>query len=191
VELILKELAPLMKYYEEVPGKLIEVNKPDVILRITRFNLKIKEDPKMIEFLGKNPIVKKIKDGKGITCLELHELVKDLEKLNPLYTIENIQKNLKKDFLIFLFEMIGRTYEYDPKELIEREFDRHIINVIDYNSKQIEFLLLLKKIFIIRKYIELKDFAQDPFKSENPVELFKGRDELKKIVEQCQKIKVI
>jgi len=191
VEVILKELSPLMKYYEEEPGKLIEVNKPDVILSRTRFVLKIKEDPKMREFLEKNPIVKKIKDGNGITCLELHELVKDLVRLNPSYTVENIQNNLKKDFLIFLFEMIGLTYEYDPKELIEREFDKHIINVIDYNSKQIEFLLLLKKIFIFRKYIELKDFAQDPFKGENPIELFNGRDELKKIVEKCQKIKII
>jgi len=190
VEVILKELAQLMKYYEEEPGKPIEINKPDVVVNRTRFVYQVKEDPKMAEFIKKNPIVKKIKEGHGITCLELRELEKELVKLNSAYTIENIQINLRKDFLVFLHEMIGLTYEYDPRVLIEREFDKHIIDHINYNSKQIEFLQMLKKVFANRKYIELKDFAKEPFKDENPIELFNGIDELKKIVVKCQEIKI-
>jgi len=49
---------------------------------------------------------------------------------------------------------------------------------------------MLKRIFSERKYIELKDFASQPFANENPVELFNGIDELKKIVVKCQEIKI-
>jgi type I restriction enzyme, R subunit len=188
VEVILKELSPLMKYYEEERGSPIEVDKPDTIVSRTRFVYEIKEDPKMAEFIKKNPIVQKIKKGRGITCVELHELEKELSKLNSSYTIENIQIGLRKDFLIFLHEMIGLTKEYDPKEIIEREFNKYVIDHINYNSKQIEFLHMLKKVFANRKYIELKDFAKEPFKDENPVELFNGVNELKAIITKCQAI---
>ena len=190
VEVILKELAPLMKYYEEVPGKAIEINKPDVVVNRTRFVYQIKEDPKMTEFIKNNPIVKKIKEGHGINCMELHELEKELVKLNSSYTIENIKINLKKDFLIFIHEIIGLSYEYDPQELIRREFDKHIIDYVNYNSKQIEFLQMLKKVFVSTKFVELADFAKEPFRKENPIKLFNGIDELKKIVVKCQEIKM-
>ncbi len=188
VEIILKELAPLMKYYEEEIENPLEIDKPDNVMSRTKFVYEIKEDPKMAEFIKKNPVVEKIKKGKGITCLELHDLEKDLINLNPSYTIENIQTNLHKDFIRFLHEMIGLTFEYDPKEIIEREFDKYVIDHINYNSKQIEFLQLLKKVFANRKYLELKDFAKDPFKDANPVELFNGKDELQKIVAKVQAI---
>ena len=190
VEIILKELSPLMKYFEEEIGEPIQVDKPDEIIAITRFVIDIKEDPKLAEFVKNNPIIKKIKDGEGINCIELRDLEKELSKLNPFYTINNMQQNLRKDFLVFLHEIIGLTLEYDPRVLIEREFDKHIIDCTFYNSKQIEFLQMLKKVFVIRKFIELKDFAKDPFKEDNPVELFNGADELKKIVVKCQQIKM-
>jgi len=188
VEIILKELSPLMKYYEEEKGSPIEIDKPDTVVSRTKFVYEIKEDPKMAEFIKNNSVVQKIKKKQGITCMELHELEKELIKLNPSYTIESIQTNLHKDFLKFLHEMIGLTHEYDPKEIIEREFDKYVIDHINYNSKQIEFLQMLKKVFANRKYIELKDFAKEPFKDENPVELFNGVDELKSIVARVQAI---
>lgn len=190
VEFIIKELAPLIKYYEEIPGKPIEIHKPDVVLSRTRFIYELPEDPKLKKFIEKNPLINKIKKGKGVTCIELLELEKELAKLNPAYTVENIQEHLHKDFLKFIHDIIGLTKEYDPKELIEREFDKHIIDTVHYNSRQIEFLQMLKKVFANRKYIELKDFAKEPFKDENPVELFNGIDELKKIVVKCQEIKM-
>jgi len=188
VEIILKELSPLMKYYEEEKGSPIEIDKPDTIVSRTKFVYEIKEDPRMAEFIKNNLLVQKIKRGQGITCLELHELEKELIILNSSYTIESIQTNLHKDFLKFIHEMIGLTKEYDPKELIEREFDKYVMDHINYNSKQIEFLQMLKKVFANRKYIELKDFAKEPFKDENPVELFNGVEELKNIVVKVQAI---
>ena len=190
VEKIIKELAPLAKYYEEVPGNPIEVNKPDVVLARTRYVYEIKEDPKMAALISSNPIIKKIKDGHGVTCDELRELERELIKLNSSYSIETIQESLHKDFLIFLREIIGLSHEYDPKELIEREFDSHIANNPIYNSRQMEFLQLLKKVFANRKYIDLKDFAKEPFKDKHPIELFNGLEELNKIVAKCKEIKM-
>lgn len=193
VEAILRELAHLMKYYEEDRNDLIVIDKPDVIINKIKHVYKIKEDPKMIEFLKKNPIVKKIKDDEKITSRELHELEYELISINPSYTIDNIQVNLKKDFIIFLLEIIGLTQkpDFDPREIIEKEFNKHIMSNVNYNSKQIEFLILLKKVFVNRKYIELKDFAKAPFKNENPVELFNGVEELKNIVTKCQELEIL
>ena len=117
----------------------------------------------------------------------------ELISINPSYTIDNIQVNLKKDFIIFLLEIIGLTQkpDFDPREIIEKEFNKHIMSNVNYNSKQIEFLILLKKVFVNRKYIELKDFAKAPFKNENPVELFNGVEELKNIVTKCQELEIL
>lgn len=85
---------------------------------------------------------------------------------------------------------MGLTHEYDPKTLIEREFDNYVMNKNEhYNAQQIEFLQLLKKVFADRKRIALEDFAKDPLKEERPLEKFQI-SELQEIVARCNKIKI-
>jgi len=50
------------------------------------------------------------------------------KELRPELSIENIQMYHKKDFLLFLCEIIGLSREKDPKELIEERFDKYIYN---------------------------------------------------------------
>ncbi len=189
VEFIVKELAPLMIYYEKRTGRIIQIDKPDQVLAVAEIENEIKENPKLKEFIEKNALLKKIKKGEGITSMELVELERQLTELNPAYTIENVQKSLKKDFLLFIHQIIGLTQEYDPKELIEREFDKHIIEVNHYNHKQIEFLQLLKKFFADRKHVELKDFAEDPLSELDPSDRF-NYEQLKTIKKRCDNIKM-
>ncbi|MFH1052867.1 MAG: type I restriction-modification enzyme R subunit C-terminal domain-containing protein, partial [Candidatus Woesearchaeota archaeon] len=96
---------------------------------------------------------------------------------------------LKKDFLIFIHQIIGLTQEYDPKELIERQFDEYIIKSKHYNSKQIDFLLLLKKFFAEKKHIKVEDFADTPLSEQDPIYLF-DVPEMEAIVAKCNKIKM-
>jgi len=189
VEFIVKELAPLMVHYEKETGRIIQIDKPDQILLISEVENEIKEDPKLKEFVEKNALLKKIKNGEGITSKELVELERLFTELNPAYTIENVQKILKKDFLVFIHQIIGLTQEYDPKELIEREFDKQIIEVNHYNDRQIDFLRLLKKFFADRKHVELKDFAEDPLGELNPSDRF-SYEQLKTIKKRCDKIRM-
>jgi len=188
VEFIIKELSPLMRYFEPNPRKVIQIDAPDLVLSREKFEKEIKEDIELKKFLEKNPLINKIKRGDGINSYELLELEKELSALRPELTIESIQRYQKRDFLLFLREIIGLTYEYDPKELIEQRFDKFIMTN-HFNSKQIEFLRLMKKVFADRKHIDIADLAKHPFDEEQPLEYFKI-EELKLIVNKCNRIKM-
>jgi type I restriction enzyme R subunit len=189
VEFLVVQIAPLMKYYEPDPRKIIQIDAPDMVLFREIYEKEIKEDEELKSFLKENPLIKKIRDGEGITSPELVELELRLSSLRPELTIENVQKYQEMDFLSFLRKIIGLTHKYDPKELIEYEFDRYIVNTTKYNSKQLEFLLVLKKVFANRKRIELSDFAKPPLANEHPLDSFQIED-LKLIVEKCNRIKM-
>ena len=190
VEFMLKELAPLMIYYEKNPKKIIQIDAPDLVLRVEDFKKEVKEDEELKKFLETNPLINKIKDGSGITPAELFKLEEQLRELRPAITIDNVQRIQKIDFLLFLRNILGLKQEYDPQVLIEREFDAHIIaRNHHYNSEQIKFLQVLKKVFARTKHIELKDFTVPPLSNERPLDKFQT-SELQKIVIECNKIKM-
>ena len=113
-----------------------------------------------------------------------------LRELRPEITIENVQRIQKIDFLIFLRKILGLKREYDPQEIIEREFDAHIFERSHhYTSEQMKFLQILKKVFARTKHIELKDFTVPPLSNERPLDKFQT-SELQKIVLECNKIKM-
>ena len=190
VEFIIKELAPLMIYYEPNRTKPIQVDAPDTIISVEKFEHKTKEDKKLKEFLQTNSIIQKIKEEKGITSAELLKLEKELININPNITIDNVQRIQNTDFMIFLRKILGMTHDYDPQEIIEREFDEHIIKSNkNYNSGQIEFLQFLKTVFARTKKVELIDFTKPPLSNERPLDKFQT-SELEKIVKNCAKIRI-
>ncbi len=190
VEFIIKELAPLMIYYEKNPKRMIQVDAPDLILKVEDFRKEVKEDVNLKRFIETNPLISKIKDGEGVTSHELIKLEEQLRELRPEITIENVQRIQKIDFLLFLRKIIGLKQEYDPQEMIEREFDKHIMERSHhYNSEQIKFLQLLKKVFARTKHIDLKDFTVPPLSNERPLDKFQTF-ELQRIVVECNKIRM-
>jgi len=190
VEFMIVELAPLMVYYEKNPRRLIQVDAPDLLIKEEALLYKIKEDEELKKFIENNPLMKKIREGEGITSAELLKLEEQLRHLRPEISIENVQRFQKIDFLLFLRKIIGLKQEYDPQVLIEREFDKHIIETSQhYNSEQIKFLQILKKVFARTKHIELKDFTVPPLSNERPLDKFQA-SELQKIVIECNKIKM-
>jgi len=189
IEFLVIHIAPLMKYYEPDPKKIIQIDAPDIVLLRETYEKEVKEDEELKNFLNENPLIKKIRDGEGITSPELVELELQLSSLRPGLTIENVQKYQKIDFLSFLRKIIGLENKYDPKELIEYEFDQYILAKTEYNSKQLGFLLVLKKVFANRKRIELSDLAKPPLSNEHPLDSFQIED-LKLIIDKCNKIKM-
>ena len=190
VEFMIKELSPLMVYYEKNPKRMIQIDAPDTLIKEEIEIYKVKEDEELKKFLETNPLIKKIKDGEGITPVELLKLEEQLRELKPEITIDNVQRIQKIDFLLFLRKILGLKQEYDPQVLIEREFDEHIIKRSqNYNSEQIKFLQVLKKVFSRTKHIELKDFTVPPLSNERPLDKFQT-SELQKIVVECNKIKM-
>ena len=190
VEFIIIELSPLMVHYEQNPKRMLQIDAPDLVIKVEEFKKEVKVDEELIKFLETNPLVNKIKKGEGITPDELLKLEKQLSALRPEITIDNIQRIQKIDFLLFIRDILGLKQEYDPQVLIEREFDKHIIDKShNYNSSQIKFLQILKKVFARTKHIELKDFTVPPLSNERPLDKFQT-SQLQEIVLECNKIKM-
>ncbi|WP_227716987.1 DEAD/DEAH box helicase family protein [Methanobacterium paludis] len=189
VEFLVRELAPLMKYFEPERKEIIQSDAPDFIMSREQFVKEVEEDPKIKEFLEGNNIIWKIKEGQGITSPELLELERELNIRKPGLTIDNVQKHQNKDFIIFLREIIGLSRTEDPKALIEKRFSQFIIEKSQYSSRQIDFLLLLRRMFADRKHIELGDLAEPPLSDEHPLDIFEI-GELERIVDCCNRIKM-
>jgi len=190
VEFIIIELAPLMVYYEKNPKRMLQVDAPDLVLKEEVALYKVREDEELINFLKTNPFADKIKKGEGITPVELLKLEEQLRALRPEITIDNVQRIQKIDFLVFIRNILGLKQEYDPQVLIEREFDKHILEKNQhYTSEQIKFLQVLKKVFARTKHIELKDFTVPPLSNERPLDKFQA-SQLQEIVLECNKIKM-
>jgi len=190
VEFILKELAPLMIYYEKNPKRIIQVDAPDSVISVEKIQHEIKENVELRIFIKSNKLMKKIKDGEGVNFSELMKLEEQLCKIKPYFSIESVQKNQNIDFILFLRQILKISQDYDPREMIEREFDKHVIEKNqNYNSEQIKFLEILKKVFARTKSIQLKDFTVPPLSNERPLDKF-PTSELQKIIIGCSKIKM-
>jgi type I restriction enzyme R subunit len=188
VEFLIKEIAPLMKYYSPDPRKIVQIDALDIITDVQEFERELKEDDEMKRLIDENPLVKKLRKGEGLNADELAQLVEVFQKIRPEINIPNIQQSYGKDFMLFLREAIGLTKTYDPKELIERQFNDYILKNSHYNSKQLEFLNLLKMVFVEQKHISIQDFGKSPLAEERPLDLFE-EEQLKVIVKSCNKIK--
>ena len=115
VEFLVKEIAPLMKYYEPTGKPVVDIPVVDEILSWTEFEKEIKEDEELKRLLERSEAVRKLKEGKGINSFELIELEKELSSLKPEITIEYIQKQQKIDFLQFLRDIIHIKREDNPR----------------------------------------------------------------------------
>lgn len=189
VDFLIREIAPLMVYYEKARKKMLRVDAPDIVLSVEEIKHEIKENPDLIEFLEKNELIKKIKAGEGVTSDELFEIERKLSDLNPTWTIDNLQNILRVDFIVFLRQIIGLKGLPDPEEMIKMEFDKYILSRNEhYTSDQLKFLRLLKEVFVRSKHIELKDLAKHPLTEERPLDKFTLK-QLENIVDKCKGLK--
>lgn len=188
VEFMIKEIAPLMKYYSPDPKRIIQVDALDIITDVQQFERELKEDDNLKKLIKENPLIAKLRKGDGLTSEELAQLVDVFKKIKPEISIPNIQQSYGEDFMVFLHEALGLTKTYDPKSLIERQFDDYILKNSRYNSKQLEFLALLKKVFVEQKSLDMSDFGKSPLSDQRPLDLFE-MDRLEVIVKKCKQIK--
>lgn len=189
VDFLIREIAPLMIYYEVERKKMLRVDAPDVVLKVEEIKHEMKENEDLVEFVENNALIKKIRNGEGITAVEILEIERKLSELNSFWTIENIQNIMKIDFVSFIREMIGIKSLPDPEQMIKNEFDKYVLDRNEhYNSDQMKFLRLLKEVFVRTKHITLRDLAKHPLTEERPLDKF-SKEQLEKIVEKCNKLK--
>jgi len=188
IDFLIREIAPLMKYYEPERKKIVRVDAPDLTRSVEDFKMILKEDSSLEYFKNSSLMQKMAKQG--VTWKELLEIEKQLIKLNSSWTIENIQNNKKMDFILFLREILDLKDLPDPQEMIKNEFEKFIVeNNKGYNVEQIKFLRLLEKFFAFNKHLTPKDLTNHPLADENPLDKFSS-EQLMKIVKEVEKIKI-
>ncbi|MFA5953339.1 MAG: DEAD/DEAH box helicase family protein [Candidatus Pacearchaeota archaeon] len=187
VDFLVREISPLMIFYEEERKGMIRVNAPDVVLKVEKEAMELKEDEDFKTFLSNNSLMQKIKDGEGVTSKELLVIEKKLRELNPMLTIDNIQQS--KDFILFLRDLLEVKGLPDPQEMIKWEFDKFVMDKNEhYNSQQLKFLRLLEQVFVRAKHVELKNFAEHPLAEGRPLDAF-SKEQLEKLVQKCNSLK--
>jgi len=187
VDFLIRDIAPLMIFYEPDRKNMIKINAPDIVLRVEKEIMERKDDKNVKEFIENNPLMKKIRGGDGVNATELLEIERQLKKLNPCFTIENIQQT--KDFVLFLRGLVEIKGLPDPQEMIKWEFDKFVNDRNEhYNSEQLRFLRLLEQVFIRAKHVELKNFAEHPLAEGRPLDVF-TKEQLETIVVKCNKLK--
>ncbi|MGV8142170.1 MAG: DEAD/DEAH box helicase family protein [Candidatus Pacearchaeota archaeon] len=186
VEFLIREIAPLMKYYESERKKIIQIDALDSTRNIEYFKMPLKENANL-EYIKNTPLLKKMA-SEGVTWKELLDIEKTLTQINPMWTIENIQK--RQDFVIFLRNILELKGLPDPQELIKQHFEKLIVeNNKDLTSPQIHFLRLIEKFFAYNKHLTAKDITSHPLADENPLSKF-SHAELKEIIQKVENIKI-
>ncbi len=186
IDFLIREIAPLMIFYEKERNRILKVDAPDFILNIERSKMEIKENPAFEKF-KQNPLVSKMAK-EGVTWKELLQISQDLSKLNSQWSLENIQKN--QDFVMFLRNILELHDLPNPEEEIRRQFDGLIIvKNKEYNADQIQFLRILASFFAINKHLDKKDLVSYPLADERPLEKFTP-EQLDTIIKQVERIRI-
>ena len=187
VDFLVRDIAPLMIFYEENRKPMIKINAPDAVIKVEKDKMSVKENAELEDFIYSDPLIKKIRDGEGVTSKELLEIESKLKQLNSSYTIDNIQQS--KDFVLFLRDLVEIKGLPDPQEMIKWEFDKFVADKNQhYNAQQLKFLRLLEQVFIRAKHIELKNFAEHPLAEGRPLDIF-TKEQLEVVVKKCNALK--
>lgn len=186
IDFLIKEIAPLMIFYEKQRGNRIKINAPDFIREVESLKMEPK-DSEEIEKFRKSLLVQKMKK-QGVTWKELFEISKQLSELNSAWTIENVQKT--QDFVLFLRNILELKNLPNPEQMIKQEFEKLIITENkNYNAQQIGFLRLLNSFFAQNKHLIKQDFTEHPLAEENPLSKF-SPEQLEHIIKQVERIKI-
>ena len=173
-------LAPLMKFREgrrsgdgQVKLDLSDVlhNKERVefgpqheAVSVTRYREMV--EATVLELTRGNPILQRIRDGHDISEFEAEKLAALLNRQHPHITEEllrSVYRNRKASFIQFIRHILGIETLASFPDTVGRSFDQFIAEHSNLNSRQLEFLRLLKAFIIEREQVEKRDLIQSPF----------------------------
>ena len=177
-ELIAK-LGPLMKFREQTTGQdqthldladelhkkeWVEFGPQHEAVSITRYREMV--EALIVELTVHNPILLKIKNGEAVTTDEATELANLLHEEHPHITenlLRQVYKNRKARFIQFIRHILGIEVLQSFPETVSTAFDQFIRAHTTLNSRQLEFLTLLKNFIVEREKVEKKDLINTPF----------------------------
>ncbi|WP_319557973.1 DEAD/DEAH box helicase family protein [Thiomicrorhabdus sp.] len=173
------KLGPLMKFREQNTGQeqthldladelhkkeWVEFGPQNEAVSVTRYREMV--ESLIAELTEYNPILQKIKNGESVNSDEAQQLAEILNEEHPHITenlLRQVYKNRKAGFIQFIRHILGiEVLKCFPDE-VSAAFDQFIRAHTTLNSRQLEFLNLLKNFIIEREKVEKKDLIKAPF----------------------------
>jgi len=177
-ELVAK-LGPLMKFREQSVGAApVHLNLTDTLhnkekvefgpqheaVSVSRYREMVEQ--LIAELTESNPVLQKLKLGQAISEAEARELAELLHDEHPHITEEllrQVYKNKKARFMQFIRHILGQEPLKSFPDEVSAAFDQFIRAHTTLNSRQLEFISLLKNFIIEREKVEKRDLINAPF----------------------------
>lgn len=182
---IVTKLGPLMKFREQSAGKeqthldlvdklhkkeRVEFGPQHEAVSITRYREMV--ETFIIELTEHNQLLQRIKDGETISILEANELAELLYEEHPHITedlLRQVYKNHRARFIQFVRHILGLEVLNSFPDEVSLAFNQFISTHTTLNSRQMEFLNLLKNFIIEREKVVKKDLINAPFTVIHPL----------------------
>lgn len=173
------KLGPLMKFREQTSGQeqthldladeiykkeWVEFGPQHEAVSVSRYREMV--ESLIVELTEHNPILLKIKNGETVSPHEAAELAALLIEEHPHITealLRQVYKNRKAHFIQFIRHILGIEVLQSFPDTVSAAFDRFIRAHTTLNSRQLEFLGLLKNFIIEREKVEKRDLINTPF----------------------------
>ncbi|HTA63222.1 MAG TPA: DEAD/DEAH box helicase family protein [Bacteroidia bacterium] len=183
-EELTQKLCPLMKYRDSIvplgPAKFnfkdtlsekeyVEFGPQHEALSIAKYRELVEK--KVNELVSNNPLLQKLKQGKEITSTEADILAEQLHNEHPHITVDLLRRvyNHRKAQLVqFIKHILGIQILESFPESVSKSFDQFIEEHTYLNTRQLEFLNLLRIFLIEKGDVEKRDLITAPFTSIHP-----------------------
>ncbi len=180
LDVLATRLAPLMKFREpqnigEGPVTLdlqdelhkkehVEFGPKNEAVSVSRYREMVEE--LVLALTQNNPILQKIKQGSEVTPEEAENLAQLLNEEHPHITedlLRQVYQNRKARFIQFIRHILGIEILASFPDTVTLAFDHFVKEHNNLNTRQLEFLRLLKDFMIEREQVEKRDLIQSPF----------------------------
>ena len=173
------KLAPLMKFREQNTGQeqthldladelykkeWVEFGPQHEAVSVSRYREMV--EALIVELTEHNPVLQKVKNGEPVSTEEAAELAELLQEEHPHITetlLRQVYKNRKAHFIQFIRHILGIEVLQTFPDTVSAAFDRFIRAHTTLNSRQLEFLSLLKNFIVEREKVEKRDLINTPF----------------------------
>lgn len=173
------KLALLMKFREQQTGEgpvtldlQDELHKKETVhfgpqneaVSVSRYREMV--ESLVLALTENNPILQKIKQGQNINTTEVDQLAHLLHEEHPHITedlLRKVYENRKARFIQFIRHILGIEILASFPDAVSQAFDQFIAEHRNLNSRQLEFLRLLKDFMIDREKVEKRDLIESPF----------------------------
>jgi type I restriction enzyme R subunit len=176
---LIDRLGPLMKFREANTGagpthlnfedflhhkEWVEFGPQNEAVSISRYREMV--ESLIAELTEHNPVLLKIKNGEAVSADEANELANLLHTEPPHITEEllrQVYKNRKASFIQFIRHILGIEVLKSFPDAVGEALEQFIQQHTNLNSRQLEFLNLLKNFIVEREKVEKKDLISSPF----------------------------